>query len=192
ANGNLYQVWADARFSNFKHNDIAFSMSTDGAVTWSEPIKINQTPTNIPEDDQQAFTPSVAVSSDGTVAVTYYDFRNNTATDAGASTDYWLVHASGAFTNPASWATNEKRLTDASFNMTIAPNSRGNFLGDYQGLSAAGTSFYSLFGQAGTDASNNSNIWFRDPPEADEGATDEPAPAAATSFGAPAAAGTLL
>ena len=62
ANGNLYLVWADARFSNFKHNDIAFSMSTNGGVTWSSPIKINQVPTTIPEDDQQAFTPSIAVA----------------------------------------------------------------------------------------------------------------------------------
>src|SRR5205085_514325 len=130
ANGNLYQVWADARFSNFKHNDIAFSMSTDGGLTWSKPIKINQTPTNIPEADQQAITPSVAVSSDGTVAVTYYDFRNNTATDVGAATDYWLVHASSALTTPSSWTSDEKRLTETSFNMTVAPNSRGNFLGD--------------------------------------------------------------
>src|SRR5205085_5954701 len=33
--GNLYMVWADARFSNFEHNDVAFSQSTDGGVTWS-------------------------------------------------------------------------------------------------------------------------------------------------------------
>ena len=32
----------------FRHDEIAFSMSTDGGFTWSAPIKINQTPTNIP------------------------------------------------------------------------------------------------------------------------------------------------
>ena len=154
-------------------------MSSDGGLTWSNPIKINLTPSNSSEGNEQAFTPSVAVNSDGTVAVTYYDFRNNTAA-AGVPTDYWLIHADSAFTNPASWASDEKRLTDSSFNMTIAPNSRGNFLGDYQGLSAAGTSFYALFGQAGTDASNNSNIWFRDPPRAGE-----------TAAGTASAAGTL-
>jgi hypothetical protein len=166
ANGNLYVVWADARFSNFKHNDIAFSMSTDGGFTWSAPIKINQTPTNIPEADQQAFTPSVAVNSAGTVAVTYYDFRNNTNA-AGVPTDYWLVHADSAFTNPASWTADEKRLTDSSFNLQNAPVSRGSFLGDYQGLEATGTSFYALFAQAGpNNTTNRSNIWFRDPPPA--------------------------
>src|SRR5439155_22049454 len=101
---------------------------------------------------------------------------------------YWLIHATGNFTNPASWASDEKRLTDTSFNMTIAPSSRGNFLGDYQGLSAGGAdgnSFYALFGQAGTDATNNSNIWFRDPPPAPESAVALAAPATVSPFSAP-------
>src|SRR5205807_7445861 len=123
-------------------------------------------PTNIPAGDQQAFTPTVAVNSGGTVAVAYYDFRNNDASP-GLPTDYWLVHASGSFTSPSSWTADEKRLTDTSFNMeNAAPTSRGYFLGDYEGLSAAGSSFYSLFGQAGSGASDPSNIWFRDPPPA--------------------------
>lgn len=166
SNGNLYAVWVDARFSGFAHDDIALSMSTDGGLTWSDPIKVNQAPTNIPAGDQQAFTPSVAVAADGTVAVTYYDLRNNTAAP-GLATDYWLVHASGNFTNPSSWSSDEKRLTNASFDMEQAPpTSRGYFLGDYDGLSAAGNNFYSLFAIAGSSASDSSNIWFRDPPPA--------------------------
>jgi hypothetical protein len=169
--GNLYAVWADGRFSGFTHADIAFSMSSDGGLSWTDPIKINQAPTNISAGNQQAFTPSVAVSSDGTVAVTYYDFRNNT-TAAGLPTDYWLVHASGSFTSPTDWQSDEKRLTDTSFNMeNAAPTSRGYFLGDYQGLAGAGSSFYALFGQAGSGSSDPSNIWFRDPPPAQDVAT---------------------
>ncbi len=169
-NGNLDAVWADGRFSNFTHEDIAFSMSMDGGLTWSMPIKVNQTPTTIAVGNQQAFTPSVAVNSNSTVAVTYYDFRNN-GTSPGLPTDYWLVHASGNLTDPTSWTSDEKRLTDASFNMENAPpTSRGYFLGDYQGLAAAGNSFYALFGQAGSGASDPSNIWFRDPPAAPEAA----------------------
>lgn len=171
-NGNLYLAWPDARFSNFKHNDIAFSMSTDGGQTWSNPIKVNQTPVTIPGDDQQSFVPSVAVSANGTVAVTYYDFRNNTAA-SGLMTDYWLVHADADFTNTASWTTDEKRLTDASFDIEVAPRTaQGYFLGDYQGLAAAGNSFYVLFAQAGTSTTNRSNIWFRDPPPTTEAAAD--------------------
>jgi hypothetical protein len=177
-NGNLYAVWADGRFSDkFSNDSVAFSMSTDGGLTWSDPIKVNQTPTTIPAGDQQAFTPVVAVNSAGTVAVTYYDFRNNDP-NPGLPTDYWLVHASSDFTNPASWQHDEKRLTSladgttgAPFNMeNAAPTSRGYFLGDYQGLAAAGTSFYALFAEAGSGSSDPSNIWFRDPPPAPESA----------------------
>jgi hypothetical protein len=55
------------------------SWRTDGGCTWSAPIPINQRPTNIPAGDRQAFLPSVAVAADGTVAVTYDDFRFNDA-----------------------------------------------------------------------------------------------------------------
>jgi hypothetical protein len=105
SSGKLYAVWQDARFSNFQYTSIAFSMSTDGGFTWSRPIKINQTPDNISVGNQQAFLPSVAVNQDGVVAVTYYDFRNNTP-DPGLPTDVWMVHAhpKDGLTNPASWS----------------------------------------------------------------------------------------
>src|SRR5262249_54167099 len=193
---NLYAVWTDARFSGFVHDDIAFSMSTDGGLTWSAPIKVNQTPTNLLAGNQQAFTPSVAVAADGTVAVTYYDFRNNTA-QPGLPTDYWLVHASGNFTSPGSWTADEKRLTDTSFHMeNAAPTSRGYFLGDYEGLAAAGNNFYALFAQAGVKSSDPSksdpsNIRFRDPPPAADSPTVSAAPAAVTPSSVPSAPGEL-
>jgi hypothetical protein len=113
--GNLYAVWQDARFGNFQYSSIAFSMSTDGGFTWSTPIRINQTPDSVPVGDRQAFIPSVAVAADGTVAMTYYDFRNNTSAP-GLLTDYWMVHAHANtdLTNPANWAS-ENRLTKSSF-----------------------------------------------------------------------------
>jgi hypothetical protein len=96
-------------------------------------------------------------------------------------TDYWLVHADSNFTKPSSWASGELRLTNSSFNMENAPKtSRGYFLGDYQGLAAAGNSFYALFAQAGSDASDPSNIWFRDPPPAANSAAASPAPVTLT------------
>ena len=77
-NGRLYAVWQDARFSGFQNDSIAFSQSLDGGLTWSDPIKVNATPTSLAAGNQQAFTASVDVAEDGTIAATYYDFRNNT------------------------------------------------------------------------------------------------------------------
>jgi hypothetical protein len=141
-NSNLYAVWEDERFSVGQHNSIAFSMSTDGGLTWSAPMQINKTRTDIASGNQQAFLPSVAVAADGTVGVTYYDFRNNTPA-AGLPTDYWFVHADPgtALTNPANWG-QELRLTNTSFDMEKAPlGPAGLFVGDYEGLAAAGKDF---------------------------------------------------
>jgi BNR/Asp-box repeat len=66
ATGALYVVWSDARFSGGAHDDVALSRSTDGGLTWSAPVKVNHTTNNA-----AAFTPSVHVAGDGTVAVTY-------------------------------------------------------------------------------------------------------------------------
>jgi hypothetical protein len=174
ANGNLYAVWQDARFSNFQYTSIAFSMSTDGGFTWSTPIKINQTPEYIPVGDQQAFLPSVAVNQDGVVAVTYYDFRNNTP-DPGLPTDVWMVHAhpKDGLTNPASWSS-ENRLTTTSFEDEVpAPGPDGYFMGDYEGLVAEGKNFGAFWAMppVGGGINDQASIFFRDPLPADAAVT---------------------
>ena len=149
ANGRLYAVWQDASFDNNQADAIAFSQSLDGGLTWSTPIKVNKTPTSVPIGDQQAFTPAVDVSANGTVAVTYYDFRNNT--DAPPLlTDYFIVHChpttATTCTNTNNWG-NEATLTDPSFDMRQAPDAGGFFTGDYEGLANAGNDFTAFWSQ---------------------------------------------
>ena len=160
--GQLYAVWQDARFSGGQYDSVALSTSTDGGFTWSQPVKVNKTPTSIPLGNRQAFTPSVDVASDGTVSVTYYDFRNNTDDPDTLPTDYWAVHCHPASTGGCSDASdyrNEIRLSNGSFNMENAPVARGYFLGDYEGLANAGSDFGSFFSQSrGTDPAS---VYFR-------------------------------
>jgi hypothetical protein len=149
--GALYAVWEDARFSGFVYEDVAFSQSLDGGLHWSTPIKVNLTPPTVAPGNRQAFTPSVDVSSDGTVAVTYYDFRNNTADPTTLPTDYFIVHCHASCASAASW-TNEVRLTNVSFDMRRAPNAGGFFTGDYEGLASSGTTFLPFWSAShGTD-----------------------------------------
>jgi hypothetical protein len=161
--GNLYAVWMDARFDGglflTDHDNIAFSHSTNGGQTWSPPIKVNRTPTDEPNYDQQAFTPSVHVDADGTVTVTYYDFRNNTPSLAALDTDYFAVScesSSESCLSTASWE--EERITPTSFDIRKAPFARGYFLGDYMGLDDDGTDFTAMFGQA--FAQNDASQYF--------------------------------
>src|SRR5438270_11437977 len=70
SSGQLYVVWEDARFTGGTVNQAVISTSTNAGATWSAPAVVSKV-TGSP-----AFTPTVAVNSAGTVAVTYYDFRN--------------------------------------------------------------------------------------------------------------------
>jgi hypothetical protein len=90
-----------------------------------------------------AFTPSVDVSSDGTVAVTYYDFRNNTPSTSTLPTDAFVVfsHDGGVSFG------GEVRLTKKSFDLDLAPRAGAPFLGDYVGLSHPGTTFVPFYTQ---------------------------------------------
>jgi len=144
--GVLYVVWSDSRFSGGAYDDVALSRSTDGGLTWSAPVKVNQTP-----GGTAAFTPSVHVAADGTVAVTYYDFRNNTPAP-GALADYWLAHCHADCTTPGNWS--EVHVA-GSFDILAAPYARGYFLGDYQGLTSIGNTFVPFFIQANTGDTAN-------------------------------------
>jgi hypothetical protein len=92
--------------------------------------------------------------------VSYYDFRNNTPA-AGALTDYWLAYAPAAATNPNAWG--EVRLTNTSFNLEQAPTrfNGGYFLGDYEGLAAAGNDFVAAWGMPDGTSTGQESIYFR-------------------------------
>jgi hypothetical protein len=101
-----------------------------------------------------AFTPSVDVASDGTVAVTYYDFRNNTPDPSTLPTDAFAVFSHDG----GSTFGGEVRLTPASFDLDLAPRAGGLFLGDYVGLSHAGATFVPFYTQT-VSSSNRTDIF---------------------------------
>jgi hypothetical protein len=142
--GNLYVVWQDARFSGGQRDGIALSRSSDGGVTWSAPLRINGDPA------VQAFTPAVTVRSDGMIGVSYYDLRSNTFDPLTLPTDYWLARSRDAIT----WS--ESRA-GGPFDLAIAPNAEGLFLGDYQALASVGALFIPVFVQT-VDNANRSDV----------------------------------
>ena len=155
SSGAMYAVWEDD-VPTPGIDAIQFSESTDGGQTWSSPVQIDKTPTNIPLDDQQAFTPTVKVASDGTVGVTYYDLRNNTPAPS-LPTDQWFVACHAACTSPASWT--ESHVAGPS-DLEQAPFAGGYFFGDYEGLVTDGAAFGSVFDQATTTPGNPTDVYF--------------------------------
>lgn len=142
--GTIYVVWQDARFSGGVRDGIALSRSTDGGVTWSPPVRVNR------KLSVQAFTPTVHVRADGTIAVTYYDMSSNTGDASTLLTDYWLAQSADG----ALWQWD--RISPA-FNLAVAPNAGGLFVGDYQGLASKASVFVPFFVRSNAGDPNNRN-----------------------------------
>ncbi len=147
--GIIYAVWQDSRFSGGQHDGIAMTHSADGGLTWSVPVQVNADP------NVQAFTPTIHVRADGVIGVTYYDLRNATSSPASLLTDCWLVTSSDGVTF------RESHLS-GPFDLDLAPNSQGLFLGDYESLASTASGFLPFYVQteAGTQVRSDAFIAF--------------------------------
>ena len=145
--GVLIATWQDARFSNGARDAVAAVRSSDGGLTWTAPVQVSSVPA------AQAFTPSVNVRADGTIGISYFDMRNNTADAATLLVDHWLATS----IDGTNWT--DRRVTPASFNLATAPVARGLFLGDYMGLVSAGSNFFTLFVRTTGDLANRNDVF---------------------------------
>jgi len=167
--GELFAVWQDARFSGGQRDGIAIAGSTDGGLTWSAPAQLNGDPTT------QAFTPSVQIQPDGTIGVSYYDFRDDSADASMLLTSYWLAQSADG----VHWR--ESRIAQP-FDLELAPDSSGLFLGDYQALVSTGGAFVPFYAQTNNEGTANRTDVYTLPPQtgaalALRSATAQPRPA---------------
>jgi hypothetical protein len=134
---SLDAVWNDPHFNHGRYDGVVFTRSVDG-THWSAPIRVDST------TGKAAFDPMVAVTSDGTVAVTYYQVRHGAVGKNQWLTDYWIrssTNGGKVFGSP--------RRVAGPFDITTAPIVEGGyFVGDYEGLAASQKGFALLFVQA--------------------------------------------
>jgi len=145
AQGTIYIAWQDSSFSGGKYDGIALAHSSDGAQTWSQPIQVNA------DTSTPAFDPTIAVAGDGSIAVTYFDFRNDT-NPGQMLTDCWLVTSSDGVNF-------EESHLSGPFDLDLAPHAdgEGQFIGDYQALRTNAGTLLPLYAQtpaSGTQVSS--------------------------------------
>lgn len=155
--GEIYAVWADATLST-SLSAIALSSSADGGRTWSAPRKINLTPDSPAFGVGQAFLPQVEVAGNGTVGISYHDFRRNT-TGPGA-TDVWLATCKTKRCSAPGAAWSERHLA-GPFDLDRAPHWFGGpYIGSYIPLAHTRTDFALAPVVTNTDADNVTDVHF--------------------------------
>jgi hypothetical protein len=146
-NGTLYVVWHSTR-APFR-SDILLTASRDAGLTWSRPRVVSA------NRRTQAFTPSVEVAGDGTVAVTYYDLSADTPGSRALPVSVWVA---GSVDGGRTFGRREP-LVPRPFDLRTAPVVRiGRFLGDYQGLASMGSGFLAVFAVAALTPGDRSRI----------------------------------
>ncbi len=149
--GMLAVVWEDGRFSKGRHDGIAYSSSSDDGAHWSKPVEVNSV------GSTPAFTPSVAILADGTVGISYFDFRHDTA-GPSLPTDYWFTSSDDG----VHWS--EQHIS-GPFDLALAPDAEGLFIGDYQALGKVGSVFVPFFVQTNDAGTDNRNDAYYLPPQ---------------------------
>jgi hypothetical protein len=149
--GGAYVTWNQVLSQSAGR--IYLSRSTDAGQTWSAPL-------TVASPGGQAFIPNLAVAGDGTVGVSWDDFRNDRRGDKELTTDVWLAHSHD---RGAHWS--ETHVAGPFDMLTAPPTSstqvEGRFIGDYQGLVGLPDGFAALFAQGHPQATHGpSDVFF--------------------------------
>lgn len=179
--GVIYVAWQDSRFSGGNHDGIAMAQSADGGLTWSAPVGVNADP------GVQAFTPTIEVRADGVIGVTYYDLRSNATALAGTLlADCWIV------TSSDHGVTFRETHLSGPFDLDLAPDANGLFLGDYQSLGSAAGAFLPFYAETDPGGAIRSDVFLALPGAAAAGVKRAAAEAAAPFRALPAPPGLAL
>ena len=143
--GRIVLVWQDSRFSGGAHTDVAISESNDGGASWSAPARVNG-------GVVPGFNPAVEITSTGRLGVGYHELSAS-----GGVTRLLASSPSGLIADLSSTVIAGAPVAPP---ITNAPNARGYFLGDYQGLAASGANLVSFFASPNaTGAINRTDIF---------------------------------
>jgi hypothetical protein len=130
SNGAIHIVYAAVpAASGPDRSDIFYVRSTDGGNNFSRPQKLNDDDTSTTQ-----FLPSIAAAANGTLAVKWWDRRNDPAKDS--LTDVYMSISNNGGDN----FNKNFRITD--HNWVFGPSENGSYHGDYDDLKADANTFF--------------------------------------------------
>ncbi len=129
-NGTFHLAYAAVRSGqNLDRSDIFYVRSTDGGASFSAPVRLNDDTTTTSQ-----WLPAITAAADGTVAVKWWDRRNDPVNDS--LTDVYMTTSTDG---GRTWGTNV-RVTD--HNWVFGPSTLGSYHGSYDGIAADSGNFY--------------------------------------------------
>jgi hypothetical protein len=129
--GTLIVVWNDQLFGN---PDILSIRSTDGGMTWSGPIRINDDAGTAAQ-----FFPWIAFDPHGTAHVCWYDRRED-----GYDIDVYYARS----TDGGATFEENVRVTAAAYTPILPWDTTVAFIGDYNGIAANATTVFPCYQDA--------------------------------------------
>jgi Neuraminidase (sialidase) len=129
-----------------KSGRVLVASSTNGGKTWRRPRTVASI-------HAQTLQPAIAVARDGTVGITWYDFRNDKPRDKALTTDYWF-----AYSRDGGKRWHEHHL-GGPFDLRTSRRT-GRPVGVYQGLAGLRHGFAATFIQAKPQAKHGSEDVF--------------------------------
>jgi hypothetical protein len=146
--GSLYVVWADYSSGDA---DVYLSYSHDGGGSWTGPVRVNN---DTEGNGADQFFPTVAVSAEGWVHVSFYDRRsdsNNTLLE------YWWAMS---FDGGKNFSINIP-MSNQSFNGDYSRTGDRDFIGDYTTIVADNDTVAAVWCDMrdGTETTGSSDIW---------------------------------
>jgi hypothetical protein len=131
-NNTIHIVYDAFGGSPLDRSDIFYVRSTDQGLTFSSPLKLNDDNTTTTQ-----FLPSIAATADGTLAVKWWDRRNDTTNDS--LTDVYMTISNNGGT---SFGKNFRVTNHNWFFSPIEIGFASGYHGDYDGIAAEGNNFY--------------------------------------------------
>jgi len=148
SSGSLYVTWADYGSGDA---DVLLSYSHDGGASWEGPVRVNN---DTEGNGKDQFFPTVAVSAEGWVHVSFYDRRSD---PDDTMLEYWWAMS---FDQGASFPVNIP-MSNTSFDGAWSRPGSNDFIGDYTSIVANNETVAAVWCDMrdGSDTVGQSNIY---------------------------------